>query len=118
MNSTVISGTPRTNSMKITENSFTAGIFERRPSASRMPMGSDTTMPTHATTMVTSSPPQSEVSTRRIELQEPDDAHRQHCEEDIDPPALGQRIRAVDEIGDAVAHERPARADLESRRRL
>ena len=65
MNSTVISGTPRTNSMKITENSFTAGMVERRPSASRMPIGSENTMPTQDTTMVTSTPPQSEVSTLR-----------------------------------------------------
>ena len=41
MNSTVISGTPRTNSMKITENSRTAGMRERRPSASTMPIGSE-----------------------------------------------------------------------------
>ena len=39
MNSTVISGTPRTNSMKPTETQRTIGIFERRPSASRMPSG-------------------------------------------------------------------------------
>ena len=65
MNSTVMSGTPRTNSMKITENSFTAGMVERRPSASRMPIGSENTMPTHETTIVTSTPPHSEVSTRR-----------------------------------------------------
>ena len=63
MNRTVTSGTPRTNSMKITENSRTAGMRERRPSASRMPSGSDTTMPTEATTMVTSMPPHSTVST-------------------------------------------------------
>jgi hypothetical protein len=31
----MISGTPRTNSMKITENSRTAGMCERRPSAAR-----------------------------------------------------------------------------------
>ena len=46
MNSTVTSGTPRTVSMKMTESSLIAGIFERRPSASRMPSGSETTMPT------------------------------------------------------------------------
>ena len=60
MNSTVTSGTPRTNSMKITENSRTAGMCERRPSASRMPSGSDSTMPTEATTIVTSMPPHSD----------------------------------------------------------
>ena len=63
MNSTVISGTPRTNSMNRVENNRTVGISERRPSASRMPSGSDTTMPTEATTMVTSTPPHSTVST-------------------------------------------------------
>ena len=63
MNNTVISGTPRTNSMKNTENSLTVGIFERRPSASRMPIGNEQAMPTEATTMVTSTPPHSTVST-------------------------------------------------------
>ena len=63
MNKTVTSGTPRTNSMKTTENRRTAGMRERRPSASRMPSGSEQTMPTEATTMVTSMPPHSAVST-------------------------------------------------------
>ncbi len=63
MNSTVISGTPRTVSMKITHSILMTGIFERRPSASRMPSGSDTAMPTKDRTSVTSSPPHSEVST-------------------------------------------------------
>ena len=63
MNSTVISGTPRTNSMNTVDTSRTVGMSERRPSASRMPSGSDTTMPTEATTMVTSTPPHSTVST-------------------------------------------------------
>ena len=65
MNSTVISGTPRTNSMKAIETNRTTGSFERRPSASRMPSGSDATMPTMATTSVTRRPPQSGVSTER-----------------------------------------------------
>jgi hypothetical protein len=63
MNSTVISGTPRTNSMKITANSRTIGSLDRRPSASRMPSGSEKTMPTVETTKVTRRPPQSEVGT-------------------------------------------------------
>ena len=63
MNSTVISGTPRQTSMKITENSRTMGMRERRPSASRMPSGSEAAMPVTETTSVTSSPPQFEVST-------------------------------------------------------
>ena len=63
MNSTVISGTPRTRSMKMTEINLTTGIFERRPSASTMPSGSETEMPTKESTSVTSSPPHSGVST-------------------------------------------------------
>ncbi len=63
MNSTVIRGTPRTNSMKITERIRTAGIRERRPSARMIPSGSENTMPTEATTIVTSTPPHSTVST-------------------------------------------------------
>ena len=63
MNSTVTSGTPRTNSMKTTENSRTAGMCERRPSANRIPNGSEQMMPTEATTMVTRMPPHSTVST-------------------------------------------------------
>ena len=57
MNSTVISGTPRQNSMKVTHTTFTAGIFERRPKASRMPSGNAPTMPTVAITRVSISPP-------------------------------------------------------------
>ena len=41
----MISGTPRQNSMKITEIVRTIGRFERRPSASKTPSGSDPTMP-------------------------------------------------------------------------
>ncbi len=64
MNSTVISGTPRTNSMKPIESQRTIGMFERRPSASRMPIGKAPAMPTLATTSVTSRPPHSSVGTR------------------------------------------------------
>ncbi len=46
MNSTVISGTPRHSSMKAMQKVRTIGIFERRPRASRMPSGSEATMPT------------------------------------------------------------------------
>ena len=63
MNSTVISGTPRTISMKMTQSILTTGIFERRPSASMMPSGSDTAMPTKDRMSVTIRPPQSGVST-------------------------------------------------------
>ena len=63
MNSTVINGTPRTISMNNVLSKRTAGISERLPSASTMPIGSDVTMPTAATTMVTVIPPQNAVST-------------------------------------------------------
>ena len=63
MNSTVISGTPRTNSMKPTDTQRTIGMLERRPSASTMPSGNEPAMPTVATTSVTSRPPHSDVST-------------------------------------------------------
>ena len=49
--------------MKAVEKNFTTGMSERRPSASRMPSGKDTTMPTVATTMVTRMPPHSEDGT-------------------------------------------------------
>ena len=64
MNSTVISGTPRTELDEDDADSIlTIGIFERRPSASTMPSGSDTTMPTKDSDSVTSRPPQRAVST-------------------------------------------------------
>src|ERR1700716_131461 len=65
MNRTVISGTPRTISMNPTERNFTAGMRERRPSASRMPSGSETTMPTLATPTVTRMPPHRERARRK-----------------------------------------------------
>ena len=108
-----------------------------------MPSGNETTMPTEATTMVTSTPPHKTVSTggspiaaqpvqqderrdgqhheeingadiapRRVEPQQPDNADRQHREENIDSPALGDRIGAVDEIRQPLPHERPAGADF------
>ncbi|MCY1421964.1 hypothetical protein D9M71_376310 [compost metagenome] len=57
MNSTVISGTPRQNSMVVTQMTLIAGSFERRPSASRMPSGNAPQMPTAAITTVSISPP-------------------------------------------------------------
>ena len=63
MISTVMSGTPRTTSMKATDRKRTTGRRDRRPSASRMPSGSDSTIPTVETTTVTSRPPQSAVET-------------------------------------------------------
>ncbi|MCY1432485.1 hypothetical protein D9M71_484850 [compost metagenome] len=57
MNSTVISGTPRQNSMKVTQTTRIAGIFERRPSANRMPSGKAPAIPTAAITRVNIRPP-------------------------------------------------------------
>ena len=63
MNSTVMSGTPRTNSMNTTQANLTIGSLERRPSASSTPRGSETTMPTVEITSVTSTPPHKLVET-------------------------------------------------------
>jgi hypothetical protein len=63
MNSTVISGTPRTNSMNATATHLTTGLSERRAKASRMPSGSENTIPIVATTIVTRMPPHSAVGT-------------------------------------------------------
>jgi hypothetical protein len=63
MNSTVISGTARTSSMKPTQSMRTTGISERRPSARSTPIGSEATIPTPEMTRVRNSPPQSEVRT-------------------------------------------------------
>ncbi|MNQ89018.1 hypothetical protein D3C85_1043120 [compost metagenome] len=57
MNSTVINGTPRQNSMKVTQMTLIAGISERRPRASMMPSGKAPTMPTAAITRVSIRPP-------------------------------------------------------------
>ena len=63
MNRTVISGTARTNSMKTMQSVLMIGSFEWRPSARRMPSGSETTMPTTEMISVTSRPPQCSVGT-------------------------------------------------------
>ena len=63
MNSTVTSGTPRHNSMNAIDAERMTGSSDLRPSASRMPSGSENTMPVTATTSVTVSPPQLVVST-------------------------------------------------------
>ncbi len=65
MNSTVMNGTPRTNSMKTTLAALTMGRLERRPSASSTPSGSENTMPTSAVSSETNTPPHSRVSTTR-----------------------------------------------------
>ena len=65
MNSTVISGTARTSSMKPTHSSRTTGMSDRRPSARSTPIGSELTMPTPAITRVRNRPPQSDVWTSR-----------------------------------------------------
>ena len=63
MNRTVISGTPRISSMNMTQNILITGRLDLRPSASRMPTGSDTAIPTKERISVTMRPPQSGVST-------------------------------------------------------
>ena len=63
MNSTVIRGTPRQNSMKIVHKRRATGISDRRPRAKIIPSGKEATIPVTATTNVISSPPQSRVST-------------------------------------------------------
>ena len=61
--SSVISGTPRMNSMNPTENTRTIGIRERRPSASRMPMGSESTIPVMPAMRLSMKPPNWSVRT-------------------------------------------------------
>ncbi len=68
MNSTVTRGTPRTNSMKITENSLTVGILDRRPSAKKDTEGERHGDADRDTTMVTSTPaPQSSINHRQTD---------------------------------------------------
>ncbi|MNT72362.1 hypothetical protein D3C72_2109530 [compost metagenome] len=50
--------------MKNVQSILITGMVDRRPSASRMPSGSDTAMPTNDSTSVTIRPPQSGVSTK------------------------------------------------------
>ncbi|MNY24923.1 hypothetical protein D3C86_1586680 [compost metagenome] len=57
MNSTVINGTPRQNSMKVTQTTRIAGMFERRPSARTIPSGNAPAIPTVAITRVSIRPP-------------------------------------------------------------
>ena len=60
---TVINGTPRHNSMNPVQKALTAGILERRPSASNSPIGNDPTMPITDITSVSDRPPHIGVST-------------------------------------------------------
>ena len=62
-NSSVISGTPRITSMKPTAAMRIAGSRERRPSASRMPTGSDKAMPASPATRLSMKPPNLSVGT-------------------------------------------------------
>ena len=63
MNSTEMRGTPRISSMKQVQRVLVTGMVERRPRASRIPMGSDVAMPMTAMTSVRNMPPQRWVST-------------------------------------------------------
>ena len=121
MNSTVISGTPRTNSMKITENSRTAGMCERRPSASRMPIGSENTMPTADTTTVTSTPPHSVVVDLGQADQRPaeqqDERGDRHDDEEIDRAEIAARRLEPQQPDDADRqHARRTRRPASARR--
>ena len=115
MNSTVISGTPRTNSMKITENSRTAGMCERRPSASRMPSGSEATMPTAATTMVTSMPPHCVVDdlrqAERRQAEQQDERSDRHDDEEIDHAEIAARRVEPGHPADAERQQREEHVD-------
>ncbi len=57
--SSVISGTPRMNSMKPTEIALTMNMSERRPRASRMPSGSEKAMPVMPMVIDSMKPPKS-----------------------------------------------------------
>ena len=63
MNRMVIIGTPRTNSMMPTHRLLMAMKRDRRPSASRMPNGTESTTPITASSSVSISPPHLVVST-------------------------------------------------------
>ncbi len=63
INSTVINGTPRQNSIKVTQTTRIAGRFERRPNASKMPSGNAPAIPTVAITRVSIKPPHLLVAT-------------------------------------------------------
>ena len=57
MNSTLTSGTPRTNSMKPTHTERMPGMSECRPRASRIARGNEQTIPTTERISVNGSPP-------------------------------------------------------------
>ena len=63
MNSTVISGTPRTSSMKPMQIALMIGSSERRPSANRTASGNENTMPLAARISVSGRPFHFSVST-------------------------------------------------------
>ena len=54
-----MSGTPRMNSMKPMESDFTMSMSDRRPSASRMPSGSEKAMPVMPMVTDSMKPPKS-----------------------------------------------------------
>ena len=58
-NSTEISGTPRMNSMNPTDSVLTSGMFDCRPSAIRMPMGSEAVIAAMPMTKDSRNPPKS-----------------------------------------------------------
>ena len=54
----------------------------------------------------------SEIAARRLQPEQPDHAEGEQSEEDIDPPALRDRVGAVDEVVQLVPDEGPAGAAL------
>ena len=95
MNSTVISGTPRTNSMNMIDTAH-HGNAERRPNANRMPSGNENTMPMVATTMVTRMPPHRLVGTRQTDQRqaaEQDQRQDRQHDEEIDGADIAARRR-------------------------
>ena len=55
--SKVIKGTPRINSMNSTHNILSVGIFDRRPSASAIPIGNEKVIPVIPRIRVSMMPP-------------------------------------------------------------
>ena len=74
--SKVMSGTPLMNSMKMTQTDLRAGIFERRPNASTIPIGKENDMPVNTDILESS-------SAKRHTLRW--DSHNKQMKSDDDP---------------------------------
>ncbi len=84
--SSVISGTPRMNSMKPTESDLTMNMSERRPSASRMPSGSEKAMPVMPMVTDSMKPPKSLEATGVSASGTADAKRAGHRPDEIEPP--------------------------------